>query len=332
MGILHRKVSGVAAPTDPDLVGGPDWDDSHAVKFDLVDDAYTAVAGDCLYLATDSTGLPGTTDSDAASVVILLPLESDYADLKNHAATPTGSVTLQPSGNPAPYGRGSLLANTNSRLEFADSTDFDFSGDFTFECWVRPTGLSGLQQLYSQRNGGSNGIGIGFSGTSPFVWIDGTTVISSGYTFSNGVAVHYAVSRNSSTVRLFVNGSQVASGTYGSSFSNTANVCIGGDNWVGQHFFGFIKDVRVTKGVGRYTGTFSLPTMSYSANGLYLPLTMPVSPSTGDAITFFTGPGPAEIRILGNGHNVNGVSTYVLTPANNELRIVIYDGAQWRVK
>ncbi len=31
MGITHAKVSGLANPTDPDLVGGEDWDDPHVV-------------------------------------------------------------------------------------------------------------------------------------------------------------------------------------------------------------------------------------------------------------------------------------------------------------
>ena len=81
---------------------------------------------------------------------------------------------------------------------------------------------------------------------------------------------HIAVSRSSGTAKSFVNGTQVASWSSSLDYSDatieggSAHSNLGFTNF---NFDGYIDDLRITNGVGRYTSNFTVPTAAYSDQG-----------------------------------------------------------------
>ena len=176
------------------------------------------------------------------------------------------------------YGTGSLAFDgSTANLSCVDTPNFNLgSGDFTIEAWVYANALN------------SQGAGwvcqwlanpAWYFGTSSvpsnnsflFGWTtDGTNggiqVISSSVVVSTGVWNHYAVSRSGTTLRLFIDGVQVGSGTLSGTIYNSADPVVvgnnpqGGGNW---RLNGYIDDLRITKGVARYTANFTPPAQAF---------------------------------------------------------------------
>jgi hypothetical protein len=69
---------------------------------------------------------------------------------------------------------------------------------------------------------------------------------------------HVAFARQGSTGRLFLNGTLEGSTT---SFSTNLNAraVIGSEESLGYPFKGYMSDVRITKGLARYTSNFTPP-------------------------------------------------------------------------
>jgi len=78
---------------------------------------------------------------------------------------------------------------------------------------------------------------------------------------------HIAFTRVGSTNRLFVNGALVDTATASDNYSNTISVVGGGrygSNSINVSFQGYIDDLRITKGVARYTAGFTPPTQTFA--------------------------------------------------------------------
>ena len=87
-----------------------------------------------------------------------------------------------------------------------------------------------------------------------------TQLIDSG-TLNLNTWNHVAVTREGSVFRLFVNGTQVdtfTSSTVEIGFLNDP-LTVGSYNSTG-YFNGYLSDVRITKGLARYTASFTPPT------------------------------------------------------------------------
>ena len=79
---------------------------------------------------------------------------------------------------------------------------------------------------------------------------------------------HIAISRSGTTGRLFIDGALEASGTLGNSeapMNSTGVLEIGAYENSGtyyQYMNGYIQDLRITKGLARYTSAFTPPSSS----------------------------------------------------------------------
>ena len=85
----------------------------------------------------------------------------------------------------------------------------------------------------------------------------GTTVLSTNTWY------HVAVSGEVGSIKLFVNGVQEGSTYTGATSLNSTAITTVGGLWAGSlynTFFGYIDDLRITKGVARYTTNFTPPT------------------------------------------------------------------------
>jgi hypothetical protein len=103
-------------------------------------------------------------------------------------------------------------------------------------------------------------------GRNHILW-DSTT---SGFTFSTNTWYHVAVSRTAGVVKIFVNGVEYFSGanTLSYNIQNTyvavgARQLTSGVESYGEFFSGYIDELRVTKGIGRYTAAFTPPSTPF---------------------------------------------------------------------
>ena len=86
----------------------------------------------------------------------------------------------------------------------------------------------------------------------------------------NGQWIHVAVSRETSTFRLFINGVLESSNTWDGSLSvsDTVPTYIGGVTMNGNAYLnGYIQDLRITKNWARYTADFTPPTEPFPTTG-----------------------------------------------------------------
>jgi len=146
------------------------------------------------------------------------------------------------------------------------------TGQFTVEAWVYPT-------AFSNQAAGIFGYGLsgGYtdwvleldtSGNALWVDTDGVRFYAS-TSLSLNTWTHVAVVRTNSVVTLYYNG--VSVGTYStinniSGSSTSARLYVGTGPQVpgSRQFIGYIDELRITKGVARYTTTFTPATKAFS--------------------------------------------------------------------
>jgi hypothetical protein len=138
------------------------------------------------------------------------------------------------------------------------------TGSLTIEAWVYLSAMSGDYFIIS-----STGSGGGFFGFRSGTDIGyGRTGITWDYQIASGMVVntwyHVALSRNGTSMRIFVNGSQVGTTqTTSQSYDFTTTSTAIGSAGATLYLNGYIQDLRITKGLARYTVNFSVPTLAF---------------------------------------------------------------------
>lgn len=216
------------------------------------------------------------TDPYWASVVSLMSFDQTLTDAKGVSWTDSG--TSYAGGR---YGSGSLYtAGGNISAPVASWNDFSYgTGDFTVEMYIKRLGDSHDTAIFSHQYVGGDSmplvIGVGAVNTTSsantlfigaFIggaWL-GTT---SSLTPAIGQWYHIAAVRSGATYTLYVAGTAVASFSSTVSSVATKPLLIGRrwDNWTAPqiYFAGCIDEMRITKGVARYTSNFTPPTLPF---------------------------------------------------------------------
>ena len=231
-------------------------------------------------------------DGDFADVSLLLKGEGTNGSTtildsssNNNSVSVFDNAQISTAVN-TPFGTGDgVLAfdGTGDYLSIPPSSAFDYtSSDFTWECWVYFNTFSGIQAIISDpfySGGPVNGFALvaninvagvfGYSNTaSPFVTVGFQTILSVNSWY------HFAFTRNGNDYRFFLNGVQE-----GSAIPNGTAVTYNNDNldigtWGGfvgsRDLDGYISNLRITKGVARYTSNFTPPTAPFP---IYSPTT-----------------------------------------------------------
>lgn len=142
------------------------------------------------------------------------------------------------------------------------------SGNFTIEFWAYWNAFGSDKKYVLSVTNGSNywqfnhdsSVGVGFL-------VNGSTIASQGSNsgWSTATWYHVALVRNGSTITIYRNGTSVASGSIGTgALSNYNNFCIGGSaGFPSTTMDGYIDEFRLTRGVARYTTTFTPPTAAF---------------------------------------------------------------------
>jgi hypothetical protein len=155
-------------------------------------------------------------------------------------------------------GTGDRLVSVPSLVNFLSG------GNFTIEFWLYPSNTSsGYRALVSSENypATTGGWSLYQSGTSIEFWMNGSgsAIINATSAITAGTWQHLALCRASGTLRLFINGTSVASVSNSTSLTGQ-QIWIGDNNSSGGGLYvynGYMDDLLITKGVARYTTNFT---------------------------------------------------------------------------
>lgn len=203
-------------------------------------------------------GKPAASDPHWANVVSLMHFDSDFSDVKGKSWTGVNSPTI--SNSVFRFGGGSGFFNGGPYIQTESSSDFAFgTGDFTVEGWIRATSIPTGYFFCPFGNWASNAGACFFLKPNGIIgWHSNTTVVNSpNSTISTNTWYHIAYSRQSGTGRLFVNGAQVASGSDVANITSTSGWRVGNNRTSTDFWRGYVDEVRITKGVARYTSAFT---------------------------------------------------------------------------
>jgi len=166
-----------------------------------------------------------------------------------------------------PINFGSLLfaGNSNSNLSITNDIDFRMeSSDFTIEWFQYQTDNNPFPRIFAIGNFPTTSIGVSIEDSTFYFWSNDSLVsFGSVFPFKNQW-VHFAITRQGSSLRVFKNGQQIGSTVSNSfNFNNTTNVLrIGNESNTssGASFGGNITNFHWVKGFAKYTSNFSVPT------------------------------------------------------------------------
>jgi len=178
------------------------------------------------------------------------------------AGTPRVTPDWYPSTFTAPAaspGAG-YFNGTTDYLTVASNTAFAFgASDYTVECWMYTTAAT-RQVLFASGGTGTNNFYLSFEPTFIGVGTQAVYVLQGTTTVSSNIWYHVAASRASGTLKLFLNGVQVASGADGTNWIQGGLTAVGNNSQGSQYFSGYISNLRIVKGTAVYTGAFAPPT------------------------------------------------------------------------
>ena len=174
-----------------------------------------------------------------------------------------GSMEFTPTGTAG-------TPTNNQYLSIPASSNYQFTGDFTVECWVNFKNVSGVYQAFlGQYTSGTPWLlQVMTNGQLRLTGAYGSDVLSS--TLAINTWYHIALVRSgtgANCLKIYVNGVNNGSATITSTIGNATKInTIGaGDAAGNDRLNGFISNVRFVKGVAVYTSNFTPPTSRLTA-------------------------------------------------------------------
>jgi hypothetical protein len=175
------------------------------------------------------------------------------------------------------FGGGSgFFDGTDDYLSINYNSAFNFgTNSFTWETWIYPTNISGIDGIYATSGGsGANPkFVIHLNAGTPSIHYNNLTNGSDIYTTATSAVsintwTHLAFVRNGSNWTWYINGNSAGSGTNNTNITFTSQptyIGYGGESYF-TPFNGYIDELRVTKGVARYTTNFTPQTSEFPNN------------------------------------------------------------------
>lgn len=220
----------------------------------------------------------GAHDPSFSSVSLLLHMDGSnnsttFTDNSSNAFTVSRFGDAKISTAQSKFGGASgLFDGTGDYLTCPSASGaFNFgSGNFTIEVWVRVANITGVKSVATVWPSDANaswrflisdaGVFLGWKTTT------GSTVLSgSGAVLSANTWAHLAIVRNGGTLTIYKDGVSVKTDTISGSIANASSTLSIGRNEDANTWFmnGYMDDLRITKGVARYTANFTPPTAPF---------------------------------------------------------------------
>lgn len=215
-------------------------------------------------------------DSNFDNTTLLLHMDgtnasTTFTDSSSNALTVTANGNAQISTAQGKFGGASALFDgTGDSLTVASNAAFTLDGNFTIEFWLY---VNTMKQSGVISNGASS-----FSGTAFVIVLNHSTqtnklsiwnapsnnsaALCTTGTLTTGTWYHAAFVRSGTTLTSYLNGVAGTTATTSATFTTSATNFRVGRYWNGD-FDGYIDEVRITKGVARYTSTFAPPILPF---------------------------------------------------------------------
>ena len=234
------------------------------IEVDLGDgNGYQLIQDGAFGVSAYSSLISGTVDSSyPLSNLFGGTIGSGYTNGTRH--TNPGTLTLNLSSVfPAKkhYDNNANFNNSSGYLRPPDSSNFAFgTDDFTVECWILTKAHKNyIAYLDTRETGQTDAAGWTLASNASgalYVYSAGFLVNS---TISLNQWTHVAYCRASGTHALYVNGSLAESSTTARDYTDD-KITIGANSYGGSEVHnGFLQDVRIYKGVAKYTANFTPP-------------------------------------------------------------------------
>jgi hypothetical protein len=236
------------------------------------------------------------------------------------------------------YGSGDQLSNTQKKfgatsiyvadgIELSSSDGFNMgTGDFTMEAWYYFTDFSQSYALFDQwQSSGSyrhqiwtGKTSAGTAGRLDWYYANTSKFSTANPAVSTGAWTHIACVRHSGTLKIYINGTAESNTqSYTGQFGRTAGMAFGdqlsgGASGRAQYY---LDDLRITKGLARYTSNFTAPTTAHLTTGGDS-LKQVIVNEDADGVIVGTG-GINPVWIAKAWVNFNGTSTLAIRSSYN---------------
>lgn len=226
-----------------------------------------------------------TNNKDIKKAAIYL--NADDVGLSRNLIDEAGLSIITKSDN-VDYGLGGPAWNVNNIhttsfdsdvniIEYSESSKYQINSnqDFTLECWFNTKTLTGNNIASVGSENGfnlfieNNNVKFGTSGGSTLIPLASYTALSANRWY------HTAVTRESGTLKMYINGTLVSTTSDNTEFTvGSLRIGSGPNGW----HDGFITDFRLTKNQVLYSTTFTTPTayLTETSNGGATPSITPV--------------------------------------------------------
>jgi hypothetical protein len=211
----------------------------------------------------------------------------------------------------------SFDGTSNTYIYSSSNSVFEFgTGDFTVECWVYINSFNGTFNSFMQ----SDAVGISYNDKWWFSHYQAASQLRFGRHYTSdgaycswspttGVWYHVAACRVSGVMYLFIDGvSQSVTSNIGSVSWGQNGLAIGAVS-TPYYLNGYVDDIRITKGVGRYKTSFALPTRPYPdyeeaipADPYYSSTSLLLHMDGTSGSTSFTDSGPNALTVTAVGN------------------------------
>ena len=247
--------------------------------------------------AANPKSYPAGQDPYVNNVSLMLSMDgannsTTFIDSSQNALAVTAVADAKISTAQSKFGgSAAYFDGTGDYLTVASNAAIAFGlGDFTIECWINFSALPGnnivmciantMTSLSSAtftmwwfglyNNAGTNRLQLGRHGNGDvFAYVNWTPSLNTWY--------HIAVTRSSSSViKLFIDGVSQSVTTSGSNWANdfsATGILSIGEGATFLEFNGYMDEFRLTKGIARYTASFTPPAAPLSLPGRITNLT-----------------------------------------------------------
>lgn len=278
-----------------------------SVKVRFTPAAYSSVTGSLTVSASNasSSKVVSLNGTGAYNTALLLNFDTGFTGAIDSSPQ---AISIARVGTAASSSPGAISSNISTKSNFANSVEFSGAASgptqscsftvghaleatarntlldslstqsqFTIEAWVKPTatGLSGLRGILSDYEtcGTYAGWVLALNAGKPYINLPNAgadKVVASPTALTAGTWNHIAVTKNGTTVYLYVNGTLMATGTSftspGASTNAATKLRVGNFQSLDGPFNGEIDAVRVISGSALASGsgsTFPVPTAQY---------------------------------------------------------------------
>jgi len=175
------------------------------------------------------------------------------------------------------FGGASGLFDGNEDYIITSAALADFNmqtaGDWTVDFRIRPTSVAGTHTIaHFHKTADVRGLHIYSNGTALLVDNGSTASGISAGTIAINTWYHVAVTRQSGTTKLWLDGTLIDSEA-AQDYGDNDSYCMIGRYYGGAatgEFAGHVDEFRVSKGIARWTANFTPPTRAYGGGGQFI--------------------------------------------------------------